>query len=142
MRSHCRVSRLSALAAGLVTTLTASAVAAEQAPGDTVAMMLSSGMQLRLAEIIWDDEARIGRFRFIAPALAEITEREAAIDAAMEGLCNDFAKPVQRGLRPGWDAVVISLAEAPVPFGEYDPSVLQIFSGFTIVGADCRWDEF
>ena len=111
-------------------------------PGAAHLVVLPSGAEVSLLEIIWDEDEEIGRFRFVAPALVAGIEDEAAIDAAMETLCHDFALPVQRGLRPGWDSVVISLAEASIPFGEYEPSVLQLFAGFTISGAACRWEEF
>lgn len=125
-----------ALVAGMATPLLADATA------ESRWLELPSGMNAGLLEIIWDEEDRIGRFRFIAPALADRAEDDAATDADMLALCQEFARPVQHGLRPGWEAVVISLAEEPIAFGEYDPALLQIFGGFTIVGADCRWDAF
>ena len=103
---------------------------------------LPSGMQARLGEIIWDEDDTLGRFRFIAPTLAEHAGHGERIDVDMLLLCREFARPVQRGLRPGWEALVISLAEAPIAFGEYDSDVLQLFAGFWVDGSDCRWDGF
>lgn len=110
--------------------------------GDEGWMALPSGARVHLAEIIWDEEERMGRFRFIAPALPDHADDADAIDDDMHALCQEFARHIQRGLRPGWESIVIAIAQAPVPFGEYDPAVLQLFGGFLIEGTDCEWDDF
>lgn len=135
-RARACAGTIAALASSLGAPLTASAEAAEGW------LPLPSGMQARLGEIIWDEDDALGRFRFIAPALADHADDGERIDADMLALCRDFARPVQRGLRPEWDSVVISLAEAPIAFGDYDAAVLQLFAGFSIEGGDCQWDGF
>ncbi|MCC5989207.1 MAG: acetolactate synthase [Pararhodobacter sp.] len=125
-----------ALVAGMATPLSADGTP------ESRWLELPSGMSAELIEIIWDEDDRIGRFRFVAPALSDDGTDDEAVSADMHALCREFALPVQRGLRPGWEAIVIALAEAPLPFGEYDPAVLQLFGGFTAEGADCHWDDF
>ena len=131
------------MGAGLALVLLSAAPggASDASAGATV-LALPSGMRAELAEIIWDEGDRIGRFRFVAPALSDDGADDEAVSADMLALCREFALPIQRGLRPGWDVIVIALAEAPLPFGEYDPAVLQLFGGFTAEGADCHWDDF
>ena len=136
MRAGTCAAAVLALVAGMATPLLA-----DETPEERW-LALPSGMQARLAEIIWDEDDHIGRFRFVAPALTDHAADDAAVAADMQALCREFALHVQRGLRPGWDVIVISLSETLLPFGEYDPAVLQLFGGFIAESADCQWEDF
>jgi len=105
-------------------------------------LALPSGLEVALHEILWDEDLFIGRFRFTAPVIADSGFDAAAVPDDMAVLCRDFALPVQRALRPGWDDLVISFASAPSTFGQMSPDVVQFFEGFRAEGQDCIWSQF
>ncbi len=132
------------VAGALLAIATLSAAALSLAPGRAGEgfALPGSGLELRLQEIIWDDEDRIGRFRFVAPGLPDVIDGQDPLDADMMALCNGFAVPLMRGLQPDWQQIVLSLASRPTPFGEYDPEAVQVFEGFEIRDGVCDWGEF
>lgn len=105
-------------------------------------LSLPSGLTVTLQEILWDDDLSAGRFRFVAAAIGEPGFDVGLMPDDMAVLCRDFALPVQRALRPGWDDLVISFASAPADFGQVVPDVVQFFEGFRAEGQDCIWSEF
>lgn len=105
-------------------------------------MVLPSGLEVTLQEVLWDAELEIGRFRFIAPAIATAGLDDNAILSDMTALCRDVALPIVRAEHDGWQEVVISFASAPSEFGVTNPEIVQFFEGFAIDGDDCIWSQF
>ena len=105
-------------------------------------LILPSGQEVELQEILWDDEAQIGRFRFIASWLAEAEGDMSPIHADMLALCHEFALPVLRALHPAGKEVVISFASEPAEFGAINADIVQFFEGFAVDGQDCIWSQY
>lgn len=105
-------------------------------------LVLPSGLEVTLQEVLWEDEAETGRFRFIVPTIAAPGGADGVMLDDMLLLCRDFALPVQRALRPGWAELVISFASEPSEFGVMNAEIVQFFEGFGIDGDDCIWSEF
>lgn len=106
------------------------------------AVSVPSGLAVERIETIWDDELRLARFRFLAPAIAARGFDLAALRPDFDALCRTVALPETRAARPGWDEVVLSMSSLPVPFGETDPEAVQAFEGYRLVGQDCIWTLF
>lgn len=121
---------LSALGAGLAAAALAGTVG------------LPSGLTAERIEVIWDEDMQLGRFRFLAEAIAAPGFDPGGLRADMAALCREVALPEMRAARPDWDEVVISLSSVAIAFGESDPEVVQSFEGFRLVGEDCIWLPF
>jgi hypothetical protein len=106
------------------------------------AIPVPSGRTVVLQDVIANSpgaEGMVTRFRFVAPGLTATDDLETAL-TDMEHLCTTYALP---RLAPPLPAqVVISLAAAPVPFGEAAPDVVQMFESYRIEGAACLWEMF
>ncbi len=104
-----------------------------------------SGQQVTLEEVLLDENPGElwARFRFLAPDLrrAGDVDPQAALDD-MQHLCDAIAAPylVERDIAPA--RIVISLSDKIVPFGETDPSAMQVFEMFRPEDASCIWEEF
>lgn len=106
-----------------------------------------SGRMVTLQDVIWNETGPQGltlRFRFVAPGLSR---DDPALDynmvqADMQALCDSYALPriAEGGPRPA--QVVISLASAPVPFGETAPEVTQFFEAYSVQDGTCQWEMF
>jgi hypothetical protein len=115
--------------------------------GTPSAIKAPSGQVVTLQEVIWNapgPEGLTTRFRFVAPAIAEAggtVDTETAL-ADMLWLCQNYALPriAQPGPMPS--QIVISLADAPVPFGEARPEVTQLFEAFSLQDGQCIWEAF
>jgi len=105
-------------------------------------LVLPSGLEVELLEVLWDEDVETGRFRFLAPSIAVGAFVPGAILDDMMVLCSDFALPVQLALRPQWDELVISFASAPSAFGVMTPDVVQFFEGFSLAEGGCIWSQF
>lgn len=105
-------------------------------------LVLPSGNEVIVQEILWDSEGATSRFRFVAPWIAAEGADSASILEDMTVLCRDFALPVQQALHPGSEELVISFASEPVEFGVMNSEVVQYFEGFIAAGQDCIWSEF
>jgi hypothetical protein len=102
-----------------------------------------SGREVRLHEVITNapgPEGATARFRFIAPGLVMEDIQTSADD--MLALCETFALPRTEAMVPPPSQIVISLAAAPVPFGEAAPDVVQFFEGYRAEGGACIWVAF
>ncbi|MFZ1661024.1 MAG: DUF6497 family protein [Paracoccaceae bacterium] len=60
----------------------------------------------------------------------------------MTFLCETFALARLPNLGPQAQQVIISIADRPVPFGEPDPDVVQVFEAFRPEGKSCVWEGF
>jgi hypothetical protein len=106
------------------------------------ALDLPSGLNVKVQEVLVDEitGAQWLRFRFLAPELANYAPGDLQGDFAQ--LCNILAAPyaAKHGLSP--HMVVISFADAKVPFGETMPEVTQYFELFRLDGDACIWEGF
>lgn len=119
-------------------------VNAATAAGQEEAPAVPSGLHLKLQEFFVDtqpDGLRVGRFRFVAPALAEGVAF-ARVEEDFAALCTGYALPYLSREQQDVGQVVISLASKPLEFGESDPSVVQFFEAFQIENAQCKWEGF
>ena len=102
-----------------------------------------SGRTLSLIDIITNapgPEGATARFRFLAPELTSEDAEAAAAD--MQVLCDNFALERTEGMVPEPQQIIISFANAAVPFGEAAPDVVQFFESFRIENGACVWEVF
>lgn len=106
-------------------------------------LVLPSGMTAQLQEMLWDRPGNglVYRFRFVAPDFTG-AEDFVLLSADLEYLCNAYAMPrlAETGPTPG--RIVVSLADKPSEFGEFDPGVTQIFESFSVKDRTCIWEMF
>jgi hypothetical protein len=60
----------------------------------------------------------------------------------MQALCDSFAIKRIDGMVPAPQQIVISFADAAVPFGEAAPDVVQFFESFRPENGTCVWEVF
>lgn len=110
--------------------------AAEETP-----IALPSGLEARLQEMLWDRPGNglVYRFRFVAEEFTgdEPFEMQ-SVD--LEYLCNEYALGHVAGIGPLPSRIVISLADRPTEFGQFDPDVAQVFESFSLEGERCIWE--
>lgn len=117
---------------------------AATAAGQEEAPAVPSGLSLYLQEMLVEaqpDGARVGRFRFVAPALAAGVSF-ARVEEDFAFLCAQVAVPELAQVQPDVAQVVISLASAELEFGASDSSVIQFFEAFRIESGLCIWEGF
>lgn len=106
-------------------------------------VVVPSGHDVSVMDVILEEATQIARFRFLMPAIGGATPVAFAdVLPDIEYLCNDLAIP---GLAAnGWDAqeIVISLADAEVPFGTVTAEVTQYFQPFRVENETCIWEDF
>ena len=121
--------------------LCATGVAAEE-----VAVTLTSGLAASLAETRWEpqsapDELWV-RFRFVVPALAGAELDFDMVGADLAALCRNVALPaIAKAGKPA-DQAVISLSSEPIPFGESNPQVTQLFEAYRVTDGSCILEGF
>lgn len=128
---------LTALA--LTTCLAAGACEEEAPPGDGVAV--PSGRAVQVQDVITNApgaEGATARFRFVVAGLSP--DEDWTED--MQALCDTYALPRTEGMVPAPQQIVISLADAAVPFGEAAPNVVQFFEAYRIENTSCIWEMF
>lgn len=116
-------------------------------PGTEEPIVVPSGQLVTLQDVIWNAPGPFGlvaRFRFVAPAIAR---EEAAVDFAtasadMLHLCEAYALLRVADLGPVPSQIIISLASAPVPFGQPAPDVTQFFEAYRVENQTCIWEQF
>ena len=106
-------------------------------------LVLPSGLGAVLHEMLWDRPGGglVYRFRFVAP---EFTGNEDfdALSADLEHLCNNYALPRLSNTGPKPARIIVSLADKPSPFGQFDPAVIQIFESYSVEDGACIWEMF
>jgi hypothetical protein len=112
------------------------------APVVAQSVAVPSGLEVERIEVILDDDLQIGRFRFLAPAIAGRGFDLQGLRPDMDALCRDIAAPELRELRPDWAEIVLSVSSVPIPFGQSDPEVAQSFEVYRLQGTDCIWSQF
>lgn len=117
--------------------------AASQDETNEERLVLPSGLTAQLQEMLWDrpGSGLVYRFRFVAPDFTG-EEEFALLTADMEYLCNAYALPRLANTGPQPGRIVVSLADAPSDFGEFDPAVTQIFESFSVKDGTCIWEMF
>lgn len=81
------------------------------------------------------------RYRFVSPSLTPDRDY-VTTEADMAHLCVSYALPRVETAEPRPEAIVITLADRPVPFGATDPEAVQFFEAYTPQGTDCLWRDF
>lgn len=118
----------------------------QAAPGDDALIAVPSGQMVTLQEVVWNAAGVEGltlRFRFVAPAIAP--GGGVAFEAAygdMQALCQTYAMPRMADFGPQVQQIVISLAAAPVVFGESAPDVAQFFEAYRVEDGTCIWEIY
>lgn len=118
---------------------------AQEVAQEEKALMLPSGLEARLQEVLTDRRAGTGliyRFRFVA---AGLEGGEAAFDrvtADLEWLCTAYALPRLSDIGPRPARVVISVADRPSRFGVHDPDTVEVFEAFRPGDGTCNWEMF
>ena len=103
---------------------------------------MPSGLEVQLIEVRLDNELELGRFRLLAPALADPGVDLDALRPDFDLICAELALPFMAARQPGWSDVVISLSSTAIPFGETDPGVVQAFESYRLEAGGCIWQEF
>ena len=104
---------------------------------------MPSGLEIALADVMFDEAVPIARFRFVSPAIGGDTGLTFAdVSDDLGWLCDNVVVPALS--QAGWDGaqVVLSVSDRPTEFGLYDPNVVQFFQPFRLADGACSWDEF
>ena len=127
---------------GFIVSLSLTATAALGA--ETTPVVLPSGLEVELQEMLWDRPGGglVYRFRFVAPELSVKDEDFEALRADLEHLCNDFALPKLANVGPEPSQIIISLADRQSEFGVIDPDVTQVFEAYSVENGACIWEFF
>lgn len=139
MRARAAILLAALAASGALGALGAGARASDEG----AQVVLPSGLEATLQEVL-SGEAAMGltvRFRFVAPEFTGQEDFETQT-ADLEYLCNDYALPRLDPAGAVPDRVVISLADRPSEFGQFDPDVAQIFESFSVSDAACILELF
>jgi hypothetical protein len=120
----------------------AAAVVLAALPGFAAAQEVPSGQPIDFVEVIAEElpEGLLLRYRYLAPETGE--QAFEAREADIAHLCAQHALPDARAAGRAPVRIVVSLAEAPVDFGVYDPEVAQFFEVYRIEDSRCIWEAF
>lgn len=120
-----------------------STAAAEQDEAKEERLVLPSGLAVSLQEMLWDRPGGglVYRFRFVAPEFTDAMPFETLM-ADLEHLCSTYALQRLADIGPQPGRIIISLADKPSKFGEFDPDVTQVFEAYTIEDGVCIWEMF
>lgn len=116
----------------------AQSLSAEDLGAEEEALILPSGLEVHLQEMLWDRPGGglVYRFRFVAPDFSGDGDFAQQADD-LEHLCNSFAVVRLAEIGPQPSRIVISLADRASEFGHYDPDVTQVFESFSLEGKSC-----
>ena len=122
----------------------ASVLTAEKTPEKANSgLILPSGLNAEFQEMIRDvpGQGLTYRFRFVASAF-RADENMDALMADLEHLCTRYALPKISSTGPTPNQIVISLADKPSQFGQFDPQVTQVFEAYRVENDSCIWEMF
>jgi hypothetical protein len=111
--------------------------------GSDQLIAVPSGLAVALQEVIWNVPGTQGltlRFRFVAPDLGKLDVETALTD--MQALCDSYAAPRLTDFGPVPEQIIISLANAALPFGEAAPDAVQYFEAYRIENGACIWEIY
>lgn len=113
-------------------------------PLDAQAVSVPSGAEVELFDVMFEDSPSIARFRFVAPMISPSAEGLQFNDvvADLDYLCSDVVLPALVASARTAEAVIISLSEREIAFGEVAPDVVQFFQPFDVSDGTCIWEEF
>ncbi|WP_254054605.1 DUF6497 family protein [Roseovarius sp. EL26] len=109
------------------------------------AVILPSGIEVYLQEMLWDRPAGglAYRFRFVSPDFTEGKTELGSVQADLDYLCDSYALPrVAVVVGPKPSQIIVSLADQPSEFGVFDAEVVQVFEAYRIEGDACVWEAF
>ena len=111
---------------------------------DAETVVLPSGLEAYLQEMLWDRPGGglVYRFRFVSPAFSAGDDAFDAVRVDLEHLCNAFALPRLSNVGPVPSQIIISLADRESEFGVIDPDVTQVFEAYSVRNETCAWEEF
>ena len=117
--------------------------AAQQNEAKEERLVLPSGLEATLQEMLWDrpGSGLVYRFRFVAPDFTGEEDLESIMNDR-EYLCSTYALPRLAGTGPQPGRIVVSLADKPSEFGRFDPGVTQVFEAYAIENGVCIWEMF
>jgi hypothetical protein len=127
----------------LLLTALALASGCQEDAADGEVIEVPSGRELRLIDIITNapgPEGTTARFRFLAPGLSQEQVELATED--MQAVCDNFAVSRIDGMVPAPQQIIISFADAAVPFGEAAPDVVQFFESYRVENGLCIWEVY
>ncbi|QGY00315.1 hypothetical protein EI983_05660 [Roseovarius faecimaris] len=115
----------------------------DSARSGSAGVSLPSGLEAELQEMLWDrpGQGLVYRFRFVAPAFEQTDDVERTM-TDLEHLCTHFALPKLANTGPLPNQIIISLADKPSEFGQYDENVVQVFEAFRVENDTCIWEVF
>ena len=131
------------ICAGTLAALIALAAPEQGEAQEEERLVLPSGLEAELQEVI-TGAAAMGltvRFRFVAKEFTGTEDFETQT-ADLEYLCNGYALERIDMSETTPDRIVISLADRPSEFGQFDPDVAQIFESFSVNNAACILELF
>ena len=107
-------------------------------------VMLPSGLETRLQEMLWDrpGSGLVYRFRFVAEEFAPEGADFDVLQEDLAFLCNEFALPKVSNVGPVPGQIIISLADRDSEFGVFDPEVSQVFEAYSVDDGACVWEVF
>ncbi|MDW3119162.1 MAG: DUF6497 family protein [Roseovarius pacificus] len=117
--------------------------AAEQGEAKEERLVLPSGLEAVLQEMVWNQPGQglTYRFRFVASGFTGEEEFD-TIMSDLEFLCNSYAIPHLSNVGPMPRQVVISLSDRETEFGVIDPTVTQVFEAYRVENGTCIWEMF
>ena len=123
--------------------LWAGIAAAQQDEAKEERLVLPSGLEAYLLEMLWNERATglAYRFRFVAPDLTGQEDFETTM-TDLEYLCNSYAVPRLSNIGPQPKQIVVSIADRESEFGVIDPDLNQVFEAYRLDQGGCIWEMF
>jgi hypothetical protein len=120
-----------------------SVAAAQQDEAKEERLILPSGLEAELQEVLWNEpgDGLVYRFRFVAPDLTGQEDFETKM-ADLEYLCNSYAVPRVSDIEPQPSQIVISIADQTSEFGVINPDIVQVFEAYSVHQGACIWEMF
>lgn len=106
------------------------------------AVILPSGLEASLQEVLSDPTGERYRFRFVAPGIGDGALGGMQLATDMQHLCDAVAVPHLANTDVQEVEVVVSLAEQATEFGVATPEIRQVFEMFSVRDARCIWEAF
>lgn len=120
------------------------AAGAQQGGAQEERLVLPSGLEARLQEVLQQDggDGRpVLRFRFVAPGF----DAQAGLDAVsadLAHLCNSYALPNAPEVDLTEATIIVSMGSRPTQFGVPDPEARQVFEAYRVENGTCIWEVF
>ncbi len=107
-------------------------------------IVLPSGLNVTLQDVIMDAAPDVARFRFLAPAIdpAGAALSYQAVAADFQVLCDTYALPALAQAGQTVAEIVITLMDRPVVFGDITPEATQYFEPYDVTTGACIWEQF